>query len=158
MILITGVKIKFRIKTKKMKSIQLYSFPQNRFYVLESSHRPPASVGINFLDSLNYYFRSFLLIFLSCYLKRFVEFTTESQWVSCSGMFPETINPDLIPISSRSFPADSKSPIPLIWLISLLIANYFKRIISYMINLFLSLWHNFDLQIRVLKTWVAVSC
>ena len=31
---------------KNIQSFQRYSFPQNRFYGLKSSQRPPASVGV----------------------------------------------------------------------------------------------------------------
>ena len=41
------VKIKFGIRVKNIQSIQLYSGPRNRFYVLEHSHRPTASMVVN---------------------------------------------------------------------------------------------------------------
>ena len=47
-ILIMSVKIKLRIITKNMASVQQYSFLKNRFYCQWSSQRPSASVKVHF--------------------------------------------------------------------------------------------------------------
>ena len=43
---ITFVKIKLSLISGKMQSIHLYSFPQNRFYGIGFSQRPPAIAGV----------------------------------------------------------------------------------------------------------------
>ena len=44
--LIIGIKMKLRINTKNMKSIQRYIFQKNRYQGLKSSKRPAESVGV----------------------------------------------------------------------------------------------------------------
>ena len=43
---VIDVKMKLRIKMKNMQFIQRYGFLKNRFYLIWSSQRPPASVGV----------------------------------------------------------------------------------------------------------------